>query len=405
VTGDFNGDGKLDVAVIAGVHGGALEVLLGNGDGTLQSPSIAGSIISGLTTSAQDIVTGDFNRDGKPDVALVITGGVGEFGVLLGNGDGTFQPPIAQSFSYGGPAVAADFNGDGKLDLAVTRFSTVSVFVGNGDGTFQGPVGYAPGASAVTVGDFNGDGKLDLAVVDYSDNVVSVLLGNGDGTFENHQDFATGAGPSAVPIGDFNGDGRMDLAVANSTDNTVSVLLQSTVELSPRALDFAYHILNQPSSPQTITLTNVGNSALMIDSVAATAGFAQTNDCGSNVMPAASCSINVTFTPLAPGTASGTLTIVDSAIGSPQTIALTGIGSQVSLSPSSLTFAGQNVGTSSNQLVKLTNTAARRCRSLALRQPVISPRTSCAPVPLPLGHFVGSMWSSCLPKPAFARAC
>jgi hypothetical protein len=126
-----------------------------------------------------------------------------------------------------------DFNGDGKLDLAVANRGTfpytnssVSILLGKGDGTFLPPVNYAAGIhpSSVAVGDFNGDGKLDLAVV--SSGTVRVLLGNGDGTFQtNNVSYVPGIGPWPVAVGDFNGDGHPDLAVANSYSNNVSILL------------------------------------------------------------------------------------------------------------------------------------------------------------------------------------
>src|SRR2546426_980193 len=112
-----------------------------------------------------------------------------------------------------------DFNGDGKLDLAVANRGSndVSVLLGNGDGTFQAALTFAAGSgpSSVAVGDFNGDGKLDLAVASRGSSLVSVLLGNGDGTIQAALTFAVRTGTSSVAVGDFNGDGKLDLAVAN----------------------------------------------------------------------------------------------------------------------------------------------------------------------------------------------
>ena len=115
--------------------------------------------------------------------------------------------------------MAGDFNGDGRPDLAVANYGSndVSVLLGNGDGTFQPQVTYAVGSSpvALVAGDFNGDGRPDLAVANYGANDVSVLLGNGDGTFQPQVTYAVGSSPTALVAGDFNGDGRTDLAVAN----------------------------------------------------------------------------------------------------------------------------------------------------------------------------------------------
>ena len=127
--------------------------------------------------------------------------------------------------------VSGDFNGDGRADLAVANQgdNAVSVLLGNGDGTFQSQVTYPVGSdpSALAAGDFNGDGRTDLATANTFDNNVSVLLGNGDGTFQNPVTYAVGNGPSALVAGDVNGDDRTDLATANSGSDNVSVLLSN----------------------------------------------------------------------------------------------------------------------------------------------------------------------------------
>ncbi len=140
------------------------------------------------------------------------------------------QPiPINPDGSGPEDIVTGDFNGDGRTDLAVANNTSndVSILLGNGDGTFQNQVTYAVGSSpiALVTGDFTGDGRTDLAVANYNDNDVSILLGNGDGTFQNQVTYAVGSQPDALVTGDFNGDGRTDLAVANSVSNDVSILL------------------------------------------------------------------------------------------------------------------------------------------------------------------------------------
>jgi hypothetical protein len=237
--GDFNGDGILDLAVADYGNqfgGGVVSVLLGNGDGSFQA---ARTFAAGL--GPRSLAVGDFNGDGLLDLAVVGYGLQCYFGcygvdetvrVLLGNGDGTFQP--ARSFPVaGGPNSVAvgDFNGDGTPDLAVANASSnsVSVLLGNGDGSFQAARTFAAGNHpfSVTVGDFNGDGTPDLAVANASSNNVSVFLGNGDGTFQAARNFAAGSMPESVAVGDFNGDGITDLAVANNVvpNGRVSVLL------------------------------------------------------------------------------------------------------------------------------------------------------------------------------------
>ncbi len=180
-------------------------------------------------TNPISVAVADFNSDGRPDVA-VVNNGDGTVSVLLGNGNGTFAPQ--QTFAVGrSPQSVAvgDFNRDGRPDLAVANQtdSTVSVLLGNGDGTFKPQQAFAVGRfpGSVAVGDFNGDGRPDLAVASQGDGTVSVLLGNGDGTFGSQQTFAVGGFSRSVAVGDFNGDGKLDLAVANEGGNTVSVLL------------------------------------------------------------------------------------------------------------------------------------------------------------------------------------
>lgn len=221
--GDFNGDGKLDLAV-ADQNTGNVSVLLGNGNGTFQ-PHV--DYATGRTPLS--VVVGDFNRDGKLDLA-VTNESDNTVSVLLGNGDGTFQAAVRYGTGSSPYAVAVgDFNSDGKLDLVVANIygNNVSVLLGNGDGTFQAAANYDVGMrpTSIAVGDFNGDGKLDLAVTNLGGNNVSVLLGMGDGTFSARVDYATGSGPNSVALADFNGDGKLDLAVTNQSDNTISVLL------------------------------------------------------------------------------------------------------------------------------------------------------------------------------------
>ena len=216
--GDFNGDGKLDLAVANGCtncpFGGSVSILLGKGDGTFQTHV---DYATGNNPGA--IAVGDFNGDGKLDLSVVNTSD-STVGVLLGNGDGTFQTqvayPTAATACCQSVVGVGDFNGDGNLDLVVAAGTGVSVLLGKGDGTFQAHVDYSGGGAAV--GDFNRDGKLDLT------GGASVLLGHGDGTFGTP--ISTGAAGGNTALGDFNGDGKLDMAVANNYDgSTISVLL------------------------------------------------------------------------------------------------------------------------------------------------------------------------------------
>src|SRR6266511_3263154 len=223
--GDFNRDGKADLAV-ANVGSANVSVLLGNGDGTFQT-----ALNYATGANPLSVAVGDFNGDGILDLA-VANNGSADISVLLGNGDGTFR--IAVNFSagpYPESVAAGDFNGDGRPDLAVANLfsKTVSVLLGNGNGTFQAAAGYVVGTNpqSVAVGDFNGDHKPDLAVANFGSGNVSVLLGNGDGTFQTAVNYAAGADPYSVAVDDFNGDGTLDLVSANVNSADVSVLLNT----------------------------------------------------------------------------------------------------------------------------------------------------------------------------------
>jgi hypothetical protein len=229
LTADLNNDGKLDIVVL---NQGQLPdftssvgVLLGNGDGNFRP-----AITTGLLPGAISLAAGDFNNDGRPDLAIASRlNSVVE--VLRGNGDGTFHSPDLLPISAVGsltfPSITsvalADFQHDGKLDIAVTSAAsnTVGVFLGNGNGSFQSRIDYAVGVKpqSVVAADL-GNGQLDLVVANHDSRDVSVLRGNGDGTFQPAQTtidvkfqdaFGNQSQPFALNADDFNGDGKPDV--------------------------------------------------------------------------------------------------------------------------------------------------------------------------------------------------
>jgi hypothetical protein len=252
---NVNGDGTLDL-ITANQYGHSISVLLGNGDGTFRAgPTVA------VSTYLKAVAVGDFNRDGKLDLMTGTQDSIGDATVSLlpGNGDGTFgtaqtilSEGIYEDLQF---LTVGDFNADGKFDIAVSLLWTgysggitgvgVTILLGNGDGTFgdgtftEFTLDVTPStATGLTAVDFNGDGKLDLLAVGGSwgggSPTVSLLLGNGDGTFGAAQDFifyGAVSSRTSFAVGDFNGDGYLDVAVAGSSGNGssfVDVLLWNT---------------------------------------------------------------------------------------------------------------------------------------------------------------------------------
>jgi FG-GAP-like repeat/Abnormal spindle-like microcephaly-assoc'd, ASPM-SPD-2-Hydin/FG-GAP repeat len=371
--GDFNGDGKLDLAVSnacgssSSCSSGTVSILLGNGDGTFTPAS--GS--PGVGNFPESVAVGDFNGDGKLDLAVA-----NEYdntvSILLGNGDGTFNAgPTLGTGNYPYSVAVGDFNGDGKLDLAVvnTDGNTVSILLGNGDGTFS--LKSSPGVSnplSVAVGDFNGDGKMDLAVGNSYYSAVSILLGNGDGTFNPGPMPGGGFAPQSVAVGDFNGDGRLDVAAVAYDNNAVFVVVQQPApEVGvPATLVFGNQNLGG-NKTLTLIITNTGTAGLNVTgaSVSGTnsADFtAALNTCSSSVSAGGNCSVNVTFTPTIVGGENATLTVADNAGTGTQTVSLTGTGVGVptaGIAPPSLSFGSQIVNTTSAaQTVTLSNTGS-----------------------------------------------
>jgi hypothetical protein len=230
ILGDFDGDGKTDIIVGAGtavaLTGPSVMVFLAGGASTFGGPPV--SLVSGLNSTnrqAYSHVAADFNGDGFPDLLVQ---DFTEMNVLTGVGDGSFRETFhyVPATGYVTSIATADFNQDGKLDIVVTIYNPPTarmlVFLGNGDGSFQAPLSSPSPCcfSKITVADFNGDGKPDVAVLLSNQEGVApvqllIYLGTGDGTFAAPLASSVGAYPAALVVGDFNGDGKPDLVIAD----------------------------------------------------------------------------------------------------------------------------------------------------------------------------------------------
>jgi len=244
---DFNADGKLDIA-------SGNEILLGNGDGSFQGTEAA------LASPVAAAVVGDFEKSGKPDVAIVSSSTV----YIFHNTGDKLQSNSYTLQSVGAGIVTADFNGDGNLDLIVfgtdsNKNWTYSVLLGNGDGSFQSPVYYpqslqAENISYALVADFNNDHKLDVAV-NSANQTMALLLGNGDGTFAAAT-YVYDAGNNLIGAADFNSDGKLDILAGNGIlygngDGTFQPLI-----FPPSLSDFSPSFvadLNQDGKPDLVS--------------------------------------------------------------------------------------------------------------------------------------------------------
>jgi hypothetical protein len=225
---DFNEDGIPDVAVACESEG--LSILLGVGDGTLGSASV---ISTGASTAPFWVASGDFNRDGHLDLA-VVNSATDEVAVLLGAGNGTFGPPVTYAVQTLPQSVAVgDFDRDGIPDLAVSNDTsgTISILLGSAasDGTFGAATNIPAGSRpfSVTVADIDRDGRDDLVVANFGAGEISVIRATGPATFDPPRAFLADTGAHAVTVADVNRGGFPDVIVAERNSNTIGVLLHN----------------------------------------------------------------------------------------------------------------------------------------------------------------------------------
>lgn len=219
---DYNEDGNPDVVATDQTHGG-IGVALGVGDGTFATTTFVAT-----GPNAHGLVGVDVNRDGHLDLAVSNSTTPGTVSVLLGKGDGTFQPKIDFGTSSPHTVTAGDLDQDGDADLVISNFDTgtIAIALGNGDGTFatqpEIPTGTNPHASAI--GDVDGDGRADIVVANQGSNTLSMIMGKGGASWAPKGDYPVGLGPHNVAIADLDGDGRPEVSVSNIVANTVTIL-------------------------------------------------------------------------------------------------------------------------------------------------------------------------------------
>ncbi len=347
VTADFNKDGNLDLAVSSS-GSRTTSIFLGNGDGTFGAREDYGT---GYFPT--QLVVADLNNDGNIDLAVLDNAGWVD--TLIGNGEGMFtgsQVLPADSNPQG--MAAGDLNGDGRIDLIVgnAESATISVFLGSGLGSFQPHVDYNAGSAptSLVVGDFNGDGKLDVAAT--TDSGLSVLLGNGDGTLQPALIYPVANSVAlALVSGDFNQDGRLDVAFPNLGGASVITMLQTTLATTPGGLTYnGLQTVGTSSVAQTVVIENIAGGTLALGSITIggtdPADFTITTDnCPATLTPAQTCQVKVKFTPTLDGTRTASLLIPNNTFGVVQPVILTGYGTIVSLSPARLDFGSGAVGT------------------------------------------------------------
>ena len=299
-SGDFNGDGKVDL-VAGDVQHNDLVMLLGNGDGTLKAPATYH-----LAAAPYYLNANDFNRDGKLDLATT-NPYAASISILFGKGDGLFESPVNYPVGrFPGQTRTADFNRDGWLDIVVFGGNKdVNVLLGSGNGVFQNPTSYVfpqlPGALAV--GDMNGDGTIDLVIGMRDIKWVNVLLGNGDGTFKTPISSTSmaaenGTGPYSIVVGDFDGDGKIDVALSDE----VLKILKGNGDGTLKAPSFNYRLRNTSADLKSADFNGDGKLELVSAGVFNSGalqillgnGDATFQDAGDQVLGSSSLSIAVT---------------------------------------------------------------------------------------------------------------
>ena len=361
VVGDFNGDGNADI-IVANQTDRSLSVLLGTGNGTLLPAS---TIV--LDTPPLGLNTADFDRDGKLDLAVTLSSG--DLRLLPGNGDGTFRNKGSAGVHSPNLLGIVDFNSDGKADFAIGFFGSLYTYLGNGDGTFQtaGNANAGNNTTAVAFGDLNGDGVTDLVFTD-GVSIVNVLLCRADGTCATAVSYPAGTSPVAVTLADVDGDGKLDVVAVNSGGNTISVLLGKgdgtlqaqttfTVGSSPQGIvagDF-----NSDGRTDLAVVNSLSDSVtVVLGTLASTLQVTSTHS-GNFLFNQSGATYTLTVTNSGPAIISDTVTVVDTLPAGLNATAMGGAGWTCTLATLTCTqTASLAVGASYQPITLVVNVTA-----------------------------------------------
>ena len=385
-TGDFNGDGNLDMAVTNG-DTTKLSILTGDGKGGFA----LGTTTYPLGYDPEAIVSADLNGDGKLDLAIANTGS-GNVSIFIGNGDGTFKAPVSYAAGSGDYGLAtADLNNDGKLDLVTANYSDggVSVLINNGDGTFKLPVKYPTGyaTTGVAIGDFNHDGHPDLAAaVDIPGGIanVAVLLNDGQGIFQPAVKYNAGDNPYTLVVGDFSGNGNLDLAVAN-LGPTISVLMGNANGTFQATRDYPYP--GQARSMISIDINGDGKLDLALAGFAIMLGkgdgsFGAVDAYDANARTVAAADLN----------RDGRLDLIGANTAVNSVAVVLGTVPRINLSPSTISFAAVPArDTGASRSINVTNSGSGNLRIATAEVAGVSAQDfakasdSCSGATLPAG--------------------
>ncbi|MFA4906976.1 MAG: FG-GAP-like repeat-containing protein [archaeon] len=366
VTGDWNEDGMLDLAVSNDEPlPKTISILLNRGNGFFTLSSIIK-----VGCAPRSIAVGDLDMNGTLDLAVTNFESK-SVSILLNNGNGVFiQRSIDTVGSHPVSLVAGDFNGDGYLDLAVLNQDSCNVYIllNDGSGNFAqaSTIGVGKYPTSITTGDLDGDGDLDLVVTNsnyYLTDIgtISILLNNGSGNFTQASAIGVGKHPTSITTGDFDGDGDLDLAVANFSSDNISIMINafffSNVQLGKSSVFFG-NVKVGEFKDSTVVITNIGSDTLKISNIISSNSTFSARPTTRNLPPSKSFSDTLRFIPIVIGNTSGMLLIYSNAPSSPDTIRVSGYGygtPVLRLNASTITFANVKIGQIKDTTMTITN--------------------------------------------------